>query len=142
MCGKADCPPGQPHPGADLGLYSVTLNNDVQTDLRILEAYKVFRLEAERKGFRHFLEVFDPNAPGEHAPDDLPRFINDHIVRTLAGVTSRGRPLFLKIPYHGPAPMEALAGYDRSLVVGILGGSAGTTFDAFHMLWEIGRAHV
>ena len=32
--------------------------------------------------------------------------------------------------------MEALARYDRSLVVGILGGSAGTTFDAFQMLWE------
>ena len=32
--------------------------------------------------------------------------------------------------------MEALASYDRSLVVGILGGSSGTTFDAFHMLWE------
>jgi hypothetical protein len=64
------------------------------------------------------------------------RFINDHIARTLAGVTARGRPLFLKIPYHGPAAMEALARYDRSLVVGILGGSAGTTFDAFHMLWE------
>jgi len=44
--------------------------------------------------------------------------------------------VFLKIVYHGPAAMEALARYDRSLVVGILGGSAGTTFDAFHMLWE------
>ena len=32
--------------------------------------------------------------------------------------------------------MEALARYDRNLVVGILGGSAGTTFDAFQMLWE------
>ncbi len=32
--------------------------------------------------------------------------------------------------------MEALARYDSSLIVGILGGSAGTTFDAFHMLWE------
>ena len=69
-------------------------------------------------------------------PADVARFINDHIVRALAGVTSRGRPLFLKIAYHGPAAMEALARYDRSLVVGILGGSAGTTFDAFHMLWE------
>ena len=29
-----------------------------------------------------------------------------------------------------------MARYDRSLVVGILGGSAGTSFDAFHMLWE------
>ena len=47
-----------------------------------------------------------------------------------------GGRVFLKIAYHGPAAMEALARYDRSLVVGILGGSAGTTFDAFHMLWE------
>ena len=105
-------------------------------DLPILEAYKAFRLEAEAKGFRHFLEVFDPNACGEHCPPDLAAFINDHIARTLAGVTSRGRPVFLKIAYHGPAAMEALAAYDRSLVVGILGGSAGTTIDAFHMLWE------
>ena len=74
--------------------------------------------------------------PPKHPPADVGRFINDHIVRALAGVTSRGRPLFLKIVYHGPAAMEALARYDRSLVVGILGGSAGTTFDAFHMLWE------
>ncbi len=135
QCGKADCAPDERHLGADLGLYSVTFNNDVEADIRSLEAYREFRIEAERKGFRHFLEVFDPNAC-EHAPADLPRFINDHIVRALAGVTSRGRPVFLKIAYHGPAAMEALARYDRSLVVGILGGSAGTTFDAFHMLWE------
>lgn len=136
MCGKAHCEPHERTLGADLGLYSVTFNNDTDLDLRTLEAYKAFRLEAEEKGFRHFLEVFDPNAPGERAPADLPRFINDHIARTLAGVTQRGRPLFLKIVYHGPAAMEALAAYDRSLVVGILGGSAGTTLDAFHMLWE------
>lgn len=136
MCGKAQCEPSERRLGADLGLYSVTLNNDVALDHASLEAYKAFRLEAEAKGFRHFLEVFDPNATGEHPPKDLARFINDHIARMLAGVTSRGRPLFLKIAYHGPAAMEALARYDRSLVVGILGGSAGTTFDAFHMLWE------
>ncbi len=136
MCGKVECEPDQRRLGADLGLYSVTFNNDVDRDRHTLDAYKTFRLEAEAKGFRHFLEVFDPNASGDHPPKDLPRFINDHIVRTLAGVTSRGRPLFLKIAYHGPAAMEALAGYDRSLIVGILGGSSGTTLDAFHMLWE------
>ena len=32
--------------------------------------------------------------------------------------------------------MESLAGYDRRVIVGILGGSAGTTYDAFQMLWE------
>lgn len=136
MCGKASCESSERSLGADLGLYSVTFNNDVDLDHRTLESYAQFRLEAEAKGFRHFLEVFDPNAPGAHAPEDVGRFCADHIVRALAGVTSRGRPLFLKIAYHGPAAMEALARYDRSLIVGILGGSAGTTYDAFHMLWE------
>jgi hypothetical protein len=136
QCGKLECGPNERRRGADLGLYSVTFNNDTKLDHRSLESYKAFRLEAEAKGFRHFLEVFDPNAPGDRAPVDTGKFLNDHIARTLAGVTSRGRPLFLKIPYHGPAAMEALARYDRSVVVGILGGSAGTTFDAFHMLWE------
>jgi hypothetical protein len=135
QCGRAECEPSQRRLGADLGLYSVTFNNDVDLDHRSLEAYKAFRIEAESKGFRHFLEVFDPNAP-LHPPADTARFISDNIVRALAGVTSRGRPVFLKIAYHGPAAMEALARYDRSIVVGILGGSAGTTFDAFHMLWE------
>ena len=101
----------------------------------MLQAYGEFRAEAERKGFRHFLEVFDPNdlqAPVE----DLGRFINDNIARALAGVVGQGRPLFLKIAYHGPAAMEQLVSYDSSVVVGILGGSSGTTFDAFHQLWE------
>lgn len=136
MCGKVECRPEERRLGADLGLYSVTFNNDAELDRQTLEAYKEFRLEAERKGFRHFLEVFDPNAPGEHRPQDVARFTNDHIARTLAGVTSGARPLFLKIPYHGPAAMEALVHYDPTLIVGILGGSAGTTYDAFHMLWE------
>ena len=136
MCGKLECTAEERRLGADLGLYSVTFNNDAALDLRTLEAYKAFRLEAEVKGFRHFLEVFAPNATNDHPPHDLARFVNDHIVRTLAGVTSRGRPAFLKIPYLGPAAMEALVRYDSSVVVGILGGSAGTSFDAFHMLWE------
>jgi len=136
MCGHHECEPESRCVGADLGLYSITLNNDVRLDRETLTAYRAFRLEAEAKGFRHFLEVFSPNACGPHCPPDVPRFVNDSIVRALAGVTDRGRPIFLKIPYFGPAAMEALARYDRSLVVGILGGSAGTTYDAFHMLWE------
>ncbi|NLY00833.1 MAG: hypothetical protein GXY83_32485 [Rhodopirellula sp.] len=136
MCGKLECAPAERGRGADLGLYSCTFNNDTDRDRETLEAYRAFRLEAESKGFRHFLEVFAPNAPGEHPPKDVARFVNDQIVRALAGVTRSGRPLFLKIPYFGPAAMEALAGYDRSLVVGVLGGSSGTTYDAFHMLWE------
>ena len=58
------------------------------------------------------------------------------IVRALAGVAGKARPLFLKVVYHGPAAMQQLAGYDSRLIVGILGGAAGTTFDAFQQLWE------
>ena len=51
-------------------------------------------------------------------------------------MAGKERPLFLKVVYHGPAAMEQLAGYDSRLIVGILGGASGTTFDAFHQLWE------
>jgi hypothetical protein len=139
MCGELECSPDERRLGADLGLYSVTFNNDTARDHETLDAYKKFRLEAEQKGFRHFLEVFNPNACGDYCPGDVGRFVNDHIVRALAGVTTAARPLFLKVPYNGPAAMAALAGYDRSLVVGIMGGSSGTTFDAFHMLWDAKR---
>ena len=134
MCGK-------PHAAAASGPWrrpgplSITFNNDSSLDHRTLEAYRAFREEAAAKGFRHFLEVFDPNAPQTPMPD-LARFINDMIVRTLAGVAGKARPLFLKVVYHGPAAMEQLAGYDSRLIVGILGGSSGTTFDAFQQLWE------
>jgi hypothetical protein len=135
MCGKPHCDPHERALGADLGLYSVTFNNELALDHRTLEAYRAFRSEAAAKNFRHFLEVFDPNAP--QAPlADLPRYINDMIVRTLAGAAGKSRPLFLKVVYHGPAAMEQLAGYDSQLIVGILGGSSGTTFDAFQQLWE------
>ena len=63
--------------------------------------------------------------------------MNDHIIRCLAGVTKRGRPLFLKIPYHGPAALEELVSYDPNLIVGILGGSAGTTYDAFKLIHDV-----
>jgi hypothetical protein len=123
--------------GADLGLYSITPNNTLDFDYPTLEAYKEFRIEAEQKGFRHFLEVFDPNACGDSCPVDLGRFINDLIIRILAGVPSSGRPLFLKIAYHGPKAMEELVAYDPMLIPGVLGGSSGTTYDAFRLLEEV-----
>jgi hypothetical protein len=123
-------------PPVALGLYSITLNNDSLLDRATLEGYCDFRQEARGKGFRHFLEVFAPNATDSVPPGKVPRFVNDSIARLLAGIPASGRPLFLKMPYFGPAALEELVSYDSSLVVGILGGSAGTTFDAFHMLWD------
>jgi hypothetical protein len=130
----------RPVTGADLGLYSITFTNHIDWDYKALTDYHEFRIEAELKGFRHFLEVFNPNVnPG--IPDKkVAAFLNDHIIRTLAGVTAAGRPVFLKVPYNGPGPLEELASYDPSLVVGILGGSAGTTLDAFQLIHDA-RTH-
>lgn len=135
QCGRWQCTPAERQRGVNLGLYSITFNNDARLDRDALEQYRTFRGEAEPRGFRHFLEVFAPNAPVQPIRD-VPRFVNDAIVRTLAAVPRASRPLFLKIPYFGPRAMELLVHYDPTLVVGILGGSAGTTHDAFRMLWE------
>ncbi len=127
--------------GTDLALYSVTPTLDAAQDVRILGAYRTFRAEAEGAGLRHFLEVFAPNVPEVMAAiPDPGRFLNDFIARTLAGVPRSGRPIFLKLPYFGAEAMEALVTYDPLLVPGVLGGSAGTTYDAFFLV-EDARKH-
>jgi len=127
---------GAPITGTDLGLYSLTFNNDLDSDIASLKAFADFRDEAAKNDFRYFLEVFNPNAPCGIEPKDFPAFVNDHILRALAGVMRADRPQFLKIPFNGPAAMEELAAYDPSLIVGVLGGGAGTTRDTFELLHQ------
>ncbi len=136
QCGHVQCEPGERTLGANLGLYSVTFNNRLDLDYETLQRFHDFRREAEYKGFRYFLEVFDPNLPGVIDPAKLADFTNDMIARMLAGVAGPGRPVFLKIVYHGPRALEQLVAYDPHLVVGILGGAAGTTRDAFQLLHD------
>jgi hypothetical protein len=138
-CGHVDEGRRDASRGTNLGLFSLTLNDDATADRAMLTAYKEFRIEAERAGFRHFLEVFFPNAAAGAGPKNVARFLADHVVRALAGVPRAGRPIFLKIPYLGPEVTEQLAAYDRSLVVGILGGAAGTTHDAFGLVADAKR---
>ena len=118
----------------DLGLYSVTFNNDLDHDYATVEAYRAFREDAVHHKFRHFLEVFNPNAPKGLDPKVMPFYVNDMIMRVLAGVAAVERPLFLKMPFNGRKAMEELASHDPALVIGILGGSAGTTRDCFELL--------
>src|SRR5580704_12510728 len=137
QCGQIECDRSTlDFPGANLGLYSLTFVNELKQDREALLWYKSFREEAERKQFRHFLEVVDPNLDSGIAPEKIGEFINDNIIRTLAGVPESGRPVFLKIVYHGPKAMEELAQYDPNVVVGVLGGSAGTTYDAFRLIHD------
>jgi len=124
--------------GVDLALFSLTPANDAERDIAALEAYKQFRKEAEGEGVRHFLEVFAPNPP-DCVSGDPGRFLNDFVARTLAGVPGSARPLFLKLAYQGPRAMRELAAYDPHLVPGILGGSSGTTYDAFFLLEDARR---
>ena len=99
-----------------------------------VEEFKKFRIEAADVGIRNFLEVFNPNKPTNLKESDIPSFVNDHIIRNLAGVTVEERPIFLKIAYNGAKNLQELAGHDKSVVVGVLGGSAGTTRDALELL--------
>ena len=139
MYGSAVARPGAPVTGTDLGLYSMTFNNDLAADLASLEAFKQFRAEAGAIGFRYFLEVFNPNAPQGLEGKDIGQFVNDNLIRSLAGVTRANRPQFLKIPFNGPRALEELAVYDPTVVVGVLGGGAGTTRDTFELVHQAER---
>ena len=121
-------------PVVNLGFYSVTFNNQPQIDREALLAFKEFRAEARRKGFQYFLEVFAPNVDAGIRPEEVPFFVNDHICRMLAGVSLDDRPLFLKVPYFGPRALEELVTCDPTVIVGVKGGSSGTTLDAFELL--------
>ena len=126
--------PGQV-PDVNLGLYSITFNNDLESDWFALERFKQFRVEATRKGMRYFLEVFNPNAPVDLSEDAFPDFVNDSIARMLAGIPRASRPDFLKVVYNGPKAMEDLVNY-TTITPGILGGPASTTYDAYKLIAE------
>ncbi len=125
----------------DLGLYSITFSNQRDIDTLNAEAYSAFRQEASEYGMRHFLEVFNPAFDIDLAGNaDIGSYINDNVVRTLAGVMEDDFPRFLKLQYNGAAAMEELAAYDPGhLIVGILGGSAGTARDTFELLSQAER---
>jgi hypothetical protein len=121
-------------PLTDLGLYSITFTNDIDADIASLQAFKEFRADAAAHGLSYFLEVFNPNVERGLSHETMPQFVNDAIVRSLAGLTEAERPRFLKIAYNGPKALEELASFDPSLVVGVLGGGAGTTRDCFELI--------
>ena len=113
----------------------MTFNNDLDSDVESLEQFIAFREDAAVNDFSYFLEVFNPNA-SNLSDEDMPRYVNDAIVRCLAGLTEAERPRFLKIPFNGPKALDELTSYDPSLVVGVLGGGAGTTRDCFELIFQ------
>ncbi len=123
----------------DLGLYSITFNNDLDADYASLNAFRDFRADAAAAGFDYFLEIFNPNVACGLDAAAMPAFVNDSILRCLAGLTRAERPKFLKIVYNGPKALDELASFDPGLVVGVLGGGAGTTRDCYELLAQAER---
>ena len=120
---------------ANLGLFSMTFSKNLDFDLAMLNAYRDFRIEATNYKFNHFLEVFNPPINIGLKSNELGEYINDCIIKAIAGQTIEERPLFLKIAYNGPKAMEELATYDPgNLIIGILGGKKGTTRDCFELI--------
>jgi hypothetical protein len=109
---------------ANLGLHSITYVNDLEQDREALCGCQAISRGIERKSFRHFLEVFDPNVDSGIAPEKLGEFINDNILRTLAGVPESGRPFSLRSFITAQRRWRSWHSMSN-LVVGILGGSAG-----------------
>ena len=131
-----DCVSGENGRRADIGLYSITFNNDAEADRQSLEAFRDFRRETVAASFPYFLEVFNPNVGKGLSPEGMPFYVNDCIIRSLAAVPQSARPRFLKVVYNGPRAMEELAGYDPGLIVGVLGGGSGTTYDCLKLLHD------
>jgi len=126
---------------ADLGLYSITYSNDLSHDLDSLNAYRQFREELLETNIRHFLEVFNPAFDIGINAAEMGFYINDMIVKTLAGVTRKESPHFLKIQFNGYKAMQELASYDpKHLIVGILGGAKGTSRDTFELVHQAEQA--
>lgn len=125
----------------DLGLYSMTFSNHLESDRASLEAYRDFRRAIRPFGFRHFLEVFNPAFDIGIPEDELGDYINDMIIKAIAGVTAVDAPQFLKIQFNGRRAMSELSSYDpENLVVGILGGAKGTTRDTFELASQAERS--
>ena len=126
---------------ADLGLYSITFSNELSHDLASLNAYRAFRQELLESDMRHFLEVFNPAFDIGINSEELGFYINDMIVKTLAGVTQQESPHFLKIQFNGYNAMQELSSYDpERLIVGILGGAKGTCRDTFELIHQAEQA--
>ena len=124
---------------APLCLYSLTYINDARHDVTSLEAYAHFRADSRAHNLMHFLEVFNPAIDIGLAVEDIPAFINDCIIRTLASLTQAERPEFLKVAYNGPAALEELVCHDSRVVIGVLGGGQGTHRDTFELLAQAER---
>ena len=100
-----------------------------------LEAFADFRAEAADCGFKYFLEVFNPNVDTGIDPDPAPLHQRQH--PALHRRRASGRPAAVpQDRLQRPKALEELTSFDPSVIVGVLGGGAGTTRDCFELLHQ------
>ncbi|MDP6124700.1 MAG: hypothetical protein QGH20_02980, partial [Candidatus Latescibacteria bacterium] len=108
-----------------LGLYSLTLNNDVEADWRSLRTYLDFAADvAKTPDLGHFLEVFLPNVnqPGMDN-EAMGQYVADSITRTMAYLRADQRPAFIKTAYTTAEVWKEFCDFDPTLAIGALGGA-------------------
>ena len=121
----------------NLGLFSITFTNNLKNDLKFISGFNKFVEDLSSTEMSYFLEIFNPQVDIGIDETKIPQFVNDCIVRCLAGLTEKERPLFLKMPFNGANAMEEICSYNpERLIVGILGGSKGTTRDTFELIFQ------
>ena len=118
--------------GCDLCLYSITLQQPHRR--RPAESRGVRGLPRGRRAPAACATSWRCSTPTStqdlaSSLEETGAYVGDCIIRCLAGLTRAERPSFLKIAYNGPRAMTELCSYDPELVVGILGGAAGTNRD-------------
>lgn len=122
-----------------IGLYSITLNNDVEADRRTLLEYLNFAREVgNHPQFDHFLEVFLPNVqlPGLDY-EKRGQYVADSIVRTMSYLKKHQRPRFIKTEYTGAATWKELCEFDRDLIIGALGGARINTRKTLDLAYNV-----
>ena len=108
----------------NLGLFSITFTNSLENDIKFLNEFNKFIFDITQTNMSYFLEVFNPKIDIGIDQNNIPSYVNDSIVKCLAGLTEKERPLFLKMPFNGPKAMEEICNYNPDkLIVGILGGA-------------------
>jgi hypothetical protein len=124
-----------------LGLYSITLNNDAESDWLALAAYLDFaQAVGNSVHWSHFLEVFSPQTEAqtdEMSLEATGEFIADSIVRLLSHLQRRERPLFLKTTFTTPQIWRELCDFDPEIVVGALGGARKSTLETLQLAQNV-----
>jgi hypothetical protein len=127
------------HCNVTTGLYSITLNNDVNADERTLSAYMRFAREVGKvEDFHHILEVFPPNRPiREMDSEQTGGYIADSIVRIMSHLVRSQRPLLIKTAYLHKKIWQELTSFNPELNIGALGGSFKDTITTLQLAHDV-----